>query len=118
MNIVADEGVDLPIVVHLRQDGHNVVYIAEESPSITDDEVLMIANDRTSVLLTIDKDFGELVFRLNRVDHGVVLVRLEGLHSSTKAAIVAHAFRDYGSEMDTAFSVIGPGTVRIRKKTP
>ncbi|MBX0331386.1 DUF5615 family PIN-like protein [Oscillochloris sp. ZM17-4] len=118
MNIVADEGVDRPIVDQLRQDGHDVVYIAEESPSITDDEVLRIANTRGSVLLTIDKDFGELVFRLNRVDHGVVLVRLEGLHAATKAAIVAHAFRDYGHELGSAFSVIGPGTVRIRKKIP
>ena len=67
MNIVADEGVDRPIVDRLRQNGHAVVYIAEESPSSTDDAVLALANARASVLLTIDKDFGELVFRLNRV---------------------------------------------------
>lgn len=116
MNIVADEGVDRPIVEHLRDDGHVVAYIAEESPSITDDQVLTLANTQAAVLLTIDKDFGELVFRLNRVDHGVVLVRLEGLPATTKATIVAQAFRQYGHEMHAAFSVIGPGSVRIRKK--
>jgi hypothetical protein len=40
MNIVADESIDRPIVLELRQDGHDVVYIAELSPSISDDQVL------------------------------------------------------------------------------
>ncbi len=116
MDIVADEGVDRPIVEQLRLDGHQVTYIAEETRSITDDEVLQVANTQKSILLTSDKDFGELVFRLNRVDHGIVLVRLEGLRAETKATIVSHALRDHGPEMLYAFCVIGPGSVRIRKK--
>jgi predicted nuclease of predicted toxin-antitoxin system len=67
MNLVADEGVDRQIVEQLRQDGHDVAYIAELAPSISDDEVLQQANDRHALLVTADKDFGELVFRLNRV---------------------------------------------------
>ena len=116
MNIVADEGVDRPIVERLRQDGHAVFYVAELAPSISDDTVLQLANTHAAVLLTIDKDFGELVFRLNRVAGGVVLVRLEGLTSDTKARIVANAFRDHETEMLSAFSVIAPGIVRIRPK--
>src|SRR5689334_13543289 len=98
MNIVADEGVDRPIVERLRLDGHTVIYIAEFAPSVSDEEVLRLANDQTAVLLTIDKDFGELVFRLRRVANGVVLVRLEGLIPDTKAIIVSNAFRDHGAE--------------------
>jgi len=63
VNLVANEGVDRPVVERLRQDGHDVVYVAELSPSITDEEVLQQANARSAVLLTADKDFGELVFR-------------------------------------------------------
>ncbi len=59
MNLVADEGVDRPVVERLRQDGHDVVYVAGLSPSVPDDEVLQPANARSAVLLTADKDFGE-----------------------------------------------------------
>lgn len=57
MIFVCDEGVDRSIVAQLRADGHDVTYIAEISPSIPDDEVLIEANDRGAVLVTADKDF-------------------------------------------------------------
>lgn len=44
MNFVADEGIDQPIVKILRQDGHTVWYVAEISPSISDEEVLQLAS--------------------------------------------------------------------------
>lgn len=116
MNLVADEGIDRQIVEQLRQDGHAVVYIAELTPSISDDEVLQQANDRHAALLTADKDFGELVFRLNRVVAGVILVRLEGLLPKTKATIVGQAMRDHEPELLHAFSVITPGMIRIRPR--
>ena len=47
MNLVADEGIDRPVVERLRQDGHQVVYVAELSPSIPDEEVLRHANTGT-----------------------------------------------------------------------
>jgi len=116
MNLVADEGADRQIVEQLRQDGHNVVYVAELAPSIGDDAVLQQANDRHATLLTADKDFGELVFRLNRVAAGVILVRLEGLLPETKATIVAQAIRDHEAELVHSFSVITPGMIRIRPR--
>jgi predicted nuclease of predicted toxin-antitoxin system len=117
MNLVADEGVDRQIVERLRADNHDVVYVAELAPSISDDEVLQQANNRQAVLLTIDKDFGELVFRLNRVAAGVILIRLEGLAPTTKAGIVARVIQDHATEIVGAFSVISPGMIRIRPRT-
>ena len=61
MTFVADEGVDGAIVSKLRE-SYQVLYIAEMSPSISDDEVLNQANEVGALLLTEDKDFGELVF--------------------------------------------------------
>lgn len=79
MNFLADEGVDRQIVERLRQIGHQVLYIAEMEPGISDDEVLERANDNEALLITLDKDFGELVFRQAKVNAGVILVRLGGL---------------------------------------
>ena len=63
MNFLADESVDRLIVEHLRQEGHLVSYIAELGPGMADDAVLHLANQETALLLTADKDFGEMVFR-------------------------------------------------------
>ncbi len=63
MNILADEGVDRPIVDRLRQDGHRVWYVAEMAPASSDEDVLALANAESAVLLTADTDFGELIHR-------------------------------------------------------
>jgi predicted nuclease of predicted toxin-antitoxin system len=116
VNLVANEGVDRPVVERLRQDGHDVVYVAELSPSVADDEVLRLANVRNALLLTADKDFGELVFRQGLVHSGVVLLRLAGLANVTKAEIVAEVCRDRSADLIRAFSVVSPGQVRIRQR--
>ncbi len=84
------------------------------SRGITDDEVLENANSNGSVLLTGDKDFGELVFRLRRVNLGVILVRLSGLSPQLKARIVSSAIGEHGKETAGAFTVISSGMVRVR----
>ncbi|WP_338825172.1 hypothetical protein MHOCP_07180 [Moorella humiferrea] len=89
MNFVADESVDRDIVIAMRACGHRVAYVAEMIPGITDEAVLDLANELQAVLITSDKDFGEIVFRQRRVTAGVVLVRLMALPQETKARLVA-----------------------------
>lgn len=117
MNVVADESVDRAIVERLRQDGHAVLYVAESAPSIGDDAVLRRAKETDALLLTADKDFGEISFRLGRIHTGVVLLRLSGLSVQLKVRTVSTVFADRGYELASAFSVISPGRVRIRHRT-
>jgi predicted nuclease of predicted toxin-antitoxin system len=116
MKIVADEGVDRQIVEALRSENHELIYVAELAPGITDDKVLRLANDAGAVLLTADKNFGELVFRLNRLAAGIVLMRLEGLPPDMKSSIVANAFREHGPHLCGSFTVINAGVIRIRRR--
>lgn len=116
MKLAADEGVDRPIVERLRVDGHDVLYVAESDAGISDDDVLRVANDRGAVLVTSDKDFGELVFRQKRLVYGVILLRLAGLAPGTKASIVSMALQQHASEMQDSFSVVTPSSVRIRRR--
>ncbi len=117
MNFVADESVEGQVVATLRREGHSVDYVAEMDPGITDDRVLQMANSRDALLLTVDKDFGELVFRLGRIHPGVILVRLGGIAPEEKARIVARAVEKYSLEIRQAFTVISPGNIRIRAKS-
>jgi predicted nuclease of predicted toxin-antitoxin system len=116
MNFLADEGVDRHIVERLRQSNYDVLYIAEIEPSISDEEVLNRANEKNALLITADKDFGEMVFHQNLLTvGGVVLLRLSGLTPERKAEIVSKAIQSRESELPNAFSVISPGRTRIRR---
>jgi len=114
VNLVADERLDREIVDRLRRDGHTVAYVAEMDPGISDDTVIDLANRKSAILLTADKDFGELVFRQNRLTRGVVLVRLAGLPGDRKAALVAGIIETHQARLAKAFTVITPGAIRIR----
>ena len=116
MKILADEGVDRPIVERLRQSSHQVWCVAEMEPGISDNVVLDLANQKGAILLTADKDFGELVFRQGQMTRGVILIRLAGISPIRKAEIVASALAAHGGEMGQAFTVITPGAVRIRHR--
>lgn len=118
MKLVADESVDRQIVDQLRNDGHDVWYVAEEMPSVDDEQVLLTARKQESVLVTADKDFGELVYRLRQANAGVILIRLAGLTPKDKANLTAKAISEHGNEMLQSFSVIGPRTIRIRRHDP
>lgn len=116
MNFLADESVDQPIVLHLRKEGHNVAAVSEMDPGISDEDVLEQARKHQSILITSDKDFGELVFRKKLLSNGVVLIRLSGLTSTRKAQLVSSVLLEYASRLRTAFTVISSGHIRIRKQ--
>lgn len=115
MNLLVDESVGKSIVDELRQNGHNVLYIAEFAPSIDDEAVLNQANLNRALLLTEDKDFGELVFRQGLLHMGVILIRLSGLSIQAKSTSVSTVLANHEDELLEAFSVISPGRVRIRR---
>ena len=118
MKIVADEGVDRGIVTQLREEAHSVVYIAEVLRGADDVSVLKIASESISLLITSDKDFGELVYRQKLVAHGVLLLRLAGLSGDRKARLVAQTVARHGITLTTSFSVLAPNLFRMRPLEP
>jgi len=116
VNCVADENVDASIVNALRAAGHEVWSVSEETKAITDEEVLRQASDAIALLLTSDKDFGDLVFRQGKANAGVLLLRLAGVPGREKARLVTQALQAYGDELRAAFSVLTRRALRIRKQ--
>lgn len=115
MKFLADENIDRQIIEALRADGHAVLSVAEMAPGISDDTVLASSNDSESILLTADKDFGELIFRQKKIASGVILVRLAGISPDRKAEIVTATIKEHSLDFQNAFAVISPGLVRIRR---
>jgi predicted nuclease of predicted toxin-antitoxin system len=116
--ILADENIIGAVVMRLRADGHDVEWIVELAPSIADVHVLERAFVGGRVLLTDDKDFGELVVLESRPNRGVVLLRLAGMRPADRADLVARLFAGGVQPFVDAFTVVqADGRVRTRRFT-
>lgn len=77
MRFLANENFPGDAVAALREQGHDVAWIRTDAPGITDPEVLSRAQVEERILLTFDKDFGELTFRAKLpASCGIVLFRI------------------------------------------
>ncbi len=117
MRFLADENFPGDAVTALRSAGHDVVWVSTVASGVSDVNVLAMAEDARRILLTFDKDFGELAWRAGRPALcGVLLFRLPLSPAiSIGAALAARiAERD---DWAGHFSVIEPGRVRMRALT-
>ena len=115
MKLVADENVDRQIVDLLRANGYDDLFIAELDPGIDDKSVLLHSVQAGAVLLTADKDFGELVFRQHLFHAGIMLIRLAGLSPDEKATLVLNAIDRHGDELWAGFAVLSERSFRLRR---
>ena len=114
MRLCANENLPEDCIARLRQDGHDVLWIREAAPRISDGDVLARAHDENRLLITFDKDFGELVFKRGaKASHGIVLFRIAQPSAAVVAARVAAvlASRD---DWSGHFSVVEDFAVRMR----
>ncbi|MCB9282635.1 MAG: DUF5615 family PIN-like protein [Lewinellaceae bacterium] len=111
---LADESVDFRIVTHLREDGYEIEAIVEINPSISDEEVLTLANEMEAILVTEDKDFGELTYRLKKPNQGIVLIRMSGVQIEEKIEKIRQVLENYLEDLRRKFTVISKDKVRIK----
>ncbi len=106
----------MPVIQALREAGHDVVAIAEVAGGASDDQVLERALKEKCVLITEDRDFGELVYGRGRSSAGVVLLRFHSRARRAKAATVVDAVARLGRRLEDAFTVVEPGRVRVSSR--
>jgi predicted nuclease of predicted toxin-antitoxin system len=111
---LADECVAAPLVAFLRALGHDVLYIAETAVGLGDVDVIALALREKRLLLTEDKDFGDLVFRRERLVPGVVLMRIGAEAPMLKTVRLAAAIERYGEGLLDRYTVIEEGRFRSR----
>lgn len=115
MRLLANENFPLDAVEALRNAGHDVAWVRTDAPGSSDPQVLQRAVADERVLLTFDKDFGELAFHAGLpVPCGVVLFRFKAPSSSILAARVLAAI---GARTDWPghFAVVTLGRIRMRE---
>jgi predicted nuclease of predicted toxin-antitoxin system len=115
MKFLADENFPRQAVRTLRENGFSVTSVAEDSAGSTDEDILARCATQELTLLTLDKDFGELVFRKGLpADCGVILFR-DDAESPEKFAEVALVALRSREDWIGCFSVIGRDRIRMRR---
>jgi predicted nuclease of predicted toxin-antitoxin system len=114
MRLCANENISEDCVFKLRQNGHDVLWIRESAPGSSDEDVLARAHREGRLLITFDKDFGQLVFHRGvKVAHGIILFRIPQLSSAATAERVCAALRSRDG-WKGHFSVVDDFGIRMR----
>ncbi|MDD9997742.1 MAG: DUF5615 family PIN-like protein [Rhodospirillaceae bacterium] len=101
----------------LAAQGHDVVSATEKNPRATDEEILALAMEERRILVTEDKDFGELVF-VRRLPHPCI-VRFVGMIVTEKVAAMMELIEQHAEAMSQgALIVVTTRRVRIRRREP
>lgn len=114
MRFLFDESADFRLIPYLLSLDHNVHAVSRQYPAgLSDEEVLAVAQNEHRILITADRDFGELVFQKRLQHAGIILMRLPGAALATKQQRLNHVLTLYADNLDK-FLVVTVGRVRIR----
>ncbi len=114
MRFFADENMARAIVAWIRSAGHDVLYAAELKPGEADDVWLSRAQADNRLIVTADKDFGELVFRERLNSAGVLLLRMEDLTVQQRLVRLQSVWTLVEANPTGKFIVITDRKVRVR----
>jgi len=114
MRLLADENVPRVAVDALAHEGFDIRWVHRENPGIADEQVLAQALREQRLLITFDKDFGELVFRRGHAASvGVVLFRVPDMMPAEVSEFVLQVLRA-GHPLEGHFSVVERDRIRVR----
>lgn len=114
MKFAADECCDAMLVAGLWADGHDVWYTVESARGADDETVLKSDADEDRILLTEDKDFGELVIRLGLPAFGIILLRMNPADTAAKLLRLREVLRGHSDRLAGSFVVVDSAKTRFR----
>lgn len=115
MKLLANENFPLPSVKLIRQAGYDILSITEDSPGIADIAVLTHATNEQRIILTFDRDYGELIYRLRKPSpRGVIYLRFRPHTPEEPATISLNLFQTEGLQFEGRFTVVERDQIRQR----
>lgn len=115
MRFLLDESADFPLAAFLQSQGYDVTAIAHDYPhALKDHEVLAIARQEQRILITNDRDFGELIVRQKLTHAGVILFRLHDEDLPTKQRWLTYVLTHHRHDLRHLIVITGQ-KVRIRR---
>lgn len=111
MRFLVDESSDKLLANLMKRAGYDTTFVGDVMPTATDETILDSAEKENRVLISDDKDFGELIFRLNRPTSGVILLRTLTTDPEKRFEMIKGVL----DEAEGKFIVVSEGRIRERK---
>ena len=115
LKFLVDVGVGKGIEEYLNEKGYDTKAVRDIDPGMEDEEIIRIAVSEDRMIITMDKDFGELVYHSSIEHSGVLLLRLEDATGTEKLQVVKHILNNYANRIRNCFCVFQKDKFRIRK---
>jgi predicted nuclease of predicted toxin-antitoxin system len=94
---------------------HDAVSISQDQSGLSDIEVLRKSVVESRILITNDKDFGEMVIRGQEPHVGVILLRLEDERAASKVEVLGRLIEQYAGHLSGNFVIATEHSVRINR---
>ena len=115
MRFLIDENFPYSVAAGLRGRGHDVSAVFDVMRGASDEEILARARTEHRIIVTADKDYGELIFARSEASEGVLLVRSRSSRPAAKVALAVAVIEELGQLLEGSFVVAGEAGRRIRK---
>lgn len=115
LKFMIDVGVGKKVEQWLGEQGYDVKTVRSFAPKAEDVEILKIAESESRIVVTMDKDSGELVYRSGKAHAGVLILRLEDATGNEKADVVKKILSEHSDKIHGRFCVFQAGRLRIAK---
>ncbi len=115
LKFLVDVGVGKGIENYLHEEGYDIKAVRDIDPCMDDENIIRTAFLENRMVITMDKDFGELVYHSSMNHSGVLLLRLEDAASSQKLKVVKYIIENYSDRIKNCFCVFQNEKFRIRK---
>jgi len=116
MRFLVDECTGPAVAAWLRTQNHEVFSVFEQSRGMNDADIIQKAASENWILITNDKDFGDMVYRDGRLHRGVILLRLYDERSMSKIQIISSLIKNYVDRLPDSFVVATENQVRFARK--
>ena len=114
LKFIIDESSGVTLSSVLSSLGHDCINIAQMKPGIEDHEILDLAFKENRILITNDKDFGELIYRKKSPHKGIILLRLGYDTPQKRIQIIEELIERFGEKLKNRFIVASEKGFRIR----
>jgi len=113
LKFLADVNMEKRIVDFLRSSGNDVLWLPDYDCHLDDASLLKLAAEEDRIIVTNDKDFGELTFLQRRPSAGIILFRIDEQNVRVKITILKNMLLKYPEKFQRHFVVIARKRIRF-----
>ena len=114
-SFIVDAGVGKLIEKWLEEIGHTVYAVMTLNHDMVDEDIIKFAVAKDAIIITMDSDFGSIVFKDGFKHKGILFLRLDEATGEEKLVTVQYIIPQYLEELKNNFSVFQNGKLRIKK---